>query len=63
MQKAHREQQSTVNASGAGLPGAAPLNAFVINLCSSTSPVTLTPPNEVGKFPFHVVVEVANPLP
>ena len=56
MQKAHREQQSTVNASGAGLPGAAPLNAFVINLCSSTSPVTLTPPNHAGlkRFTFFV---------
>jgi hypothetical protein len=58
MQQAHPEQQTTVDAAGtrAGLPGAAPLNAFVINLCSSTSPVTLTPPSHAGlkRFTFFV---------
>jgi hypothetical protein len=58
MQQAHPEQQTTVDAtdSRAGLPGAAPLNAFVINLCSSTSPVTLTPPSHAGlkRFTFFV---------
>jgi len=56
MQKVHREQQSTGDPSGADLPGPAPLNAFVINLCSSTSPVTLTPPDHAGlkRFTFFV---------
>ena len=38
------------------LPGAAPLNAFVINLCSSTTPVALTPPDHAGlkRFTFFV---------
>ncbi|MGH8230840.1 MAG: hypothetical protein ACRESY_03360, partial [Steroidobacteraceae bacterium] len=38
------------------LPGAAPVNAFVINLCSSTSPVALTPPDHAGlkRFSFFV---------
>ncbi|HEY3730880.1 MAG TPA: hypothetical protein VGL28_06415 [Steroidobacteraceae bacterium] len=38
------------------LPGAAPCNTFVINLCSSTSPVALTPPDHAGlkRFSFFV---------
>jgi hypothetical protein len=58
MQQAHHEQPSTVDSTGAraGLAGAAQLNAFVINLCSSTSPVTLTQPNHAGlkRFTFFV---------
>jgi hypothetical protein len=56
MQQASREQQSTIKTPSATLPGAAPLNAFVINLCSSTSPVALTPPDHAGlkRFSFFV---------
>jgi hypothetical protein len=56
MQQANRAEQSTVNTHGATLPGAAPLNAFVINLCSSTSPVALSPPDHAGlkRFSFFV---------
>jgi hypothetical protein len=56
MQQAHPAEQSTVDTHGATLPGAAPRNAFVINLCSSTSPVTLAPPDHAGlkRFSFFV---------
>ena len=56
MQQAHSEQPSTVDTTGTGLPGATQLNAFVINLCSSTSPVTLTQPDHAGlkRFTFFV---------
>ena len=56
MQQANRAEQSTVETHGATLPGAAPLNAFVINLCSSTSPVALSPPDHAGlkRFSFFV---------
>jgi hypothetical protein len=56
MQQAHPAEQSTVESRGATLPGGAPLNAFVINLCSSTSPVTLAPPDHAGlkRFSFFV---------
>jgi hypothetical protein len=56
MQQAHPAEQSTVDTHGATLPGAAPLNAFVINLCSSTSPVALAPPDHAGlkRFSFFV---------
>src|ERR1700722_9473544 len=48
MQQANLAENSTVDTHGMTLPGAAPLNAFVINLCSSTSPVALTPPDHAG---------------
>jgi hypothetical protein len=56
MQQATRAEQSKVDTHGATLPGAAPLNAFVINLCSSTSPVALSPPDHAGlkRFSFFV---------
>jgi hypothetical protein len=56
MQQAHPVERSTVDTHGATLPGAAPLNAFVINLCSSTSPVALAPPDHAGlkRFSFFV---------
>jgi hypothetical protein len=56
MQQATRAEQSPVNTHGSSLPGVAPLNAFVINLCSSTSPVALTPPDHAGlkRFSFFV---------
>jgi hypothetical protein len=56
MQQASLEQRTTVETPSATLPGAAPLNAFVINLCSSTSPVALTPPDHAGlkRFSFFV---------
>jgi hypothetical protein len=56
MQQASREQQSTVESPSATLPGIAARNAFVINLCSSTSPVALTPPDHAGlkRFSFFV---------
>jgi hypothetical protein len=56
MQQANRAEQSPVDTHGARLPGAAPLNAFVINLCSSTSPVALSPPDHAGlkRFSFFV---------
>jgi hypothetical protein len=56
MQQAHPVEQSTVDTHGGTLPGAAPLNAFVINLCSSTSPVALAPPDHAGlkRFSFFV---------
>ena len=56
MQQANRAEQTTVDTHGATLPGAAPLNAFVINLCSSTSPVALSPPDHAGlkRFAFFV---------
>jgi hypothetical protein len=56
MQQAHPAEQSTADTHGATLPGAAPLNAFVINLCSSTSPVALAPPDHAGlkRFSFFV---------
>src|SRR5579863_950752 len=56
MQQANLAEHSTVDTHGMTLPGAAPLNAFVINLCSSTSPVALTPPDHAGlkRFSFFV---------
>src|SRR6202041_2036841 len=56
MQQANLAENSTVDTHGMTLPGAAPLNAFVINLCSSTSPVSLTPPDHAGlkRFTFFV---------
>jgi hypothetical protein len=56
MQQANLAEHSTVETRGMTLPGAAPLNAFVINLCSSTSPVALTPPDHAGlkRFSFFV---------
>jgi hypothetical protein len=56
MQQANLAEQSTVDTHGTSLPGSAPLNAFVINLCSSTSPVALTPPDHAGlkRFSFFV---------
>jgi hypothetical protein len=56
MQQANLAEHSTVESRGMSLPGAAPLNAFVINLCSSTSPVALTPPDHAGlkRFSFFV---------
>jgi len=58
MQQALQGQSSTVDttAARAGLPGSAQLNAFVINLCSSTSPVALTQPDHAGlkRFTFFV---------
>jgi hypothetical protein len=56
MQQANLAEQSTIDRHGATLPGAAPLNAFVINLCSSTSPVALAPPDHAGlkRFSFFV---------
>src|ERR1700683_3578345 len=56
MQQANLAEHSTVEARGMTLPGAAPLNAFVINLCSSTSPVALSPPDHAGlkRFSFFV---------
>jgi hypothetical protein len=66
MQQVTREQHPTVEPPGADLPdgdlpgrdqsGAAQLNPFVINLCSSTSPVALTPPDHAGlkRFTFFV---------
>src|ERR1700681_153930 len=56
MKPANFAKQSTVDTHGAGLPGAARLNAFVINLCSSTSPVALAPPDHAGlkRFSFFV---------
>jgi hypothetical protein len=56
MQQASLEQQSTAETPSATLPGVAPRNAFVINLCSSTSPVALTPPDHAGlkRFSFFV---------
>ena len=56
MQQANLAENSTVDTHGMTLPGAAPLNAFVINLCSSTSPVALTPPDHAGlkRFSFFV---------
>jgi hypothetical protein len=56
MQQASLEQRSTVETPSATLPATAPLNAFVINLCSSTSPVALTPPDHAGlkRFSFFV---------
>jgi hypothetical protein len=56
MHQATHAEQSTLEAHGAALPGPAPLNAFVINLCSSTSPVALSPPDHAGlkRFSFFV---------
>jgi hypothetical protein len=56
MQQANLAEHSTVETRGMTLPGAAPVNAFVINLCSSTSPVALTPPDHAGlkRFSFFV---------
>src|SRR3984957_7516007 len=56
MHQATHAEQSTLEAHGAALPGPAPLNAFVINLCSSTSPVALSPPDHAGlkRFAFFV---------
>src|SRR5579863_3479765 len=56
MQQANLAEQSTVETQGGTLPGRAPHNAFVINLCSSTSPVALTPPDHAGlkRFSFFV---------
>jgi hypothetical protein len=56
MQQAKLAQQSTVDTHGATPPGAARVNAFVINLCSSTSPVALIPPDHAGlkRFSFFV---------
>jgi hypothetical protein len=56
MQQANLAEHSTVDKHGMTLPGAAPHNAFVINLCSSTSPVALTPPDHAGlkRFSFFV---------
>src|SRR5580693_10148124 len=50
------KDQSTPDALGHSLPGSAPRNAFVINLCSSTSPVALAPPDHAGlkRFTFFV---------
>jgi hypothetical protein len=56
MQQANLAEQSTGDTHGSSLPAAAPRNAFVINLCSSTSPVALTPPDHAGlkRFSFFV---------
>src|SRR5580692_7092303 len=56
MHQATHAEQSTLEAHGAALPGPAPLNSFVINLCSSTSPVALAPPDHAGlkRFSFFV---------
>src|SRR5580693_5297182 len=56
MQQANLAENSTVDTHGMTLPGAAPLNAFVINLCSSTSPVALSPPDHAGlkRYSFFV---------
>src|ERR1700676_106604 len=56
MQQAILAEQSTVDTHGTSTLGAAALNAFVINLCSSTSPVALTPPDHAGlkRFSFFV---------
>ncbi|HEY1724484.1 MAG TPA: hypothetical protein VGF89_03605 [Steroidobacteraceae bacterium] len=56
MQPADSTEQSTSDTAATALPGAAPSNAFVINLCSSTSPVALTPPDHAGlkRFSFFV---------
>jgi hypothetical protein len=55
MQQADSTEPSMTDTATA-LPGAAPVNAFVINLCSSTSPVALTPPDHAGlkRFSFFV---------
>jgi hypothetical protein len=56
MQQANLAEQSTGDTHGSSLPAPAPRNAFVINLCSSTSPVALTPPDHAGlkRFSFFV---------
>src|SRR5580700_124150 len=56
MQQANLAEHSTVETRGMTLPGAAPGSAFVINLCSSTSPVALSPPDHAGlkRFTFFV---------
>src|SRR5580700_11174942 len=50
-----KEQAKSVTASSAA-PMGAPGSAFVINLCSSTSPVALSPPDHAGlkRFTFYV---------
>ncbi len=56
MHQAIHAQQSTGDTDGTSPPAALPLNAFVINLCSSTSPVALSPPDHAGlkRFSFFV---------
>jgi hypothetical protein len=56
MQQAIQTEQSTGDTHGTSSPRATPLNAFVINLCSSTSPVALSPPDHAGlkRFSFFV---------
>ncbi len=50
-----KSPSSVVGRSGA-LPAGAPQRAFVINLCSSTTPVALSPPDHAGlkRFTFFV---------
>ncbi len=49
-------QPSSVGRRSGTLPADAPQNAFVINLCSSTTPVALRPPDHAGlkRFTFFV---------
>src|ERR1039458_7323421 len=56
MQQAHLARPPAVDTNGTTPSGAAPRNAFVINLCSSTSPVALAPPDHAGlkRFSFFV---------
>jgi hypothetical protein len=58
MQQAHLAQDESRLASPAGTPPRAqqPDSSFVINLCSSTTPVALTPPDHAGlkRFIFFV---------
>ena len=56
MQQANLAEQSSGDTHGSSPLAAAPRNAFVINLSSSTSPVALTPPDHAGlkRFSFFV---------
>ena len=56
MQQAHLARPPAVDTNGTTPSGGAPQNAFVINLCSSTSPVALAPPDHAGlkRFSFFV---------
>jgi hypothetical protein len=56
MQQAIQAEQTTGDTHGTSPRRAVPLNSFVINLCSSTSPVALAPPDHAGlkRFSFFV---------
>jgi hypothetical protein len=56
MQQAVQAEQTTGDTHGTSPRRAVPLNSFVINLCSSTSPVALAPPDHAGlkRFSFFV---------